>query len=132
MLAEHLLTPEQYKTNCIKIALATLTAEDIQDLFFITEVKDLFFTPEQELTYLEMVDRDEREAAKFIGLTDAGFTGITTLKDKSIKASITFAQAGVAIPELAKLGYTLVSSAPDMATLSIVVVIKEGEADKLV
>jgi hypothetical protein len=133
MLAEHLLTPEQYKRNCVKIALATIEPDKLIELFddsFI--LKGLFFTPEQELTYLEMIDRDEREAAKFIGLTDAGFTGITTLKDKSIKASITFAQAGIAIPELAKLGYTLVSSAPDMATLSIVVVIKEGEAETLV
>jgi hypothetical protein len=131
ILDEKLLTPDQYKRNCVKIALATIDADAIMELFVIPQVKNLLFTEEQELTYLTMIENAEIEAKKWEGITDLGFTNVLALKDGSVQASISFAEVSLALPGLTKLGYVLIKSTPVMDTMSITVVFKAGIAEKL-
>jgi hypothetical protein len=136
------LSAEEYRTNCIKLGLDGKNVEVISAL--LTEVTNVtekttkadlleivnnfasvFYTSKQQLTFENMLEKELAEAAKFAGLTEAGFTDIKQSLTL-ITANITASEADTAFPKLVELGY-IIEGKPqfDASTMKIQVAFKE-------
>lgn len=131
------LTAMQYREHCIKsadldkvalyhdltglLADSKVTREKL--LNYVSTLVDLLLTDEQAGTYANMVAEEETAAKQYEALLAAGFTDISRT-DETIVASLATANA-VAIQQLPALGYELVNSSFDAATLTVTVEFKE-------
>ena len=140
-----LISADQYKANCIKLALdaknAEVIAEIIDDILnldhkatkdtmskLLDRVLDTFFSPEQREVYQVKVEKEEADKERFKDLAEAGFTDINAING-TITANIPVASTGTALPELEKLGFTLIKAKFDATTLQVNVVFEEGKTE---
>ena len=139
------ISADQYRTNCIKLALdsknAEVVAEIVEDILnldhkatkdtmskILDRVLDTFFNLEQREVYQVKVEKEEADRERFKDLTDAGFTSINA-SNGTITANVPVAVTNTALPELAKLGFTLIKSDFDATTLQVNVVFEEGKTE---
>ena len=139
------ISADQYKANCIKLALdaknAEVIAEIIDDILnldhkatkdtmgkLLDRVLDTFFSPEQREVYKVKIEKEEEDRERFKDLTDAGFTNINAVNG-TITANVPVAVTNTALPELEKLGFTLTKAKFDATTLQVNVVFIEGATE---
>lgn len=140
-----IISAEQYKANCIKLALDAKNAETISDIVdtilsidqkatkdtihkVLDRVLDTFFSPKQREVYKVKIEKEEEDRERFKDLTDAGFTDINAVNG-TITANVPVAVTNTALPELEKLGFTLTKAKFDAATLQVNVVFEEGKTE---
>jgi hypothetical protein len=134
-------TALEYKVQNIEMNLKELEFGDVEELLsvdganekrtkadlleIIHKLQNKLWTVEKQATFEVMLENEEKAAAKWKVLLDAGFTDVVQAKD-SIFANIEAAKAPTGIPVLIANGYTLTDNNFDPATMKLKVVFKEA------
>lgn len=140
------LTAREHQTNCIKLGLAGLTVDTIQELLdvdvhspkvtkvdlvkVIESFQEAIYPQEKRIANAAIREAEELAAKRFEDLTVAGFTDIQASASGFI-AKLDPTLSKTALPALVASGYKLVNSSFDPAEMTIVVsfieVIEETE-----
>ncbi len=139
------ITSEEYKANCIKLAI------DSPDVFAILsklidtdfekttkavlaadvkELTELLFSDVQQACYQVKVDKEHAEKVRFVSLEENGFTVIDS-SEKSVTVTTLLANMG-SVHLLAGLGYTLTNSDINVVTGTVTLTLVVAAVPELV
>lgn len=142
------LTAIEFEEVCLKGNLANISLDDLSTMVaslkgliankdkttkanlldFVTSTLELFWTDEQDETYVRMVNEEQELLKQWESLLDAGFINPIAMDNNQVSVQIPFAEMSSALVKLPELGYVLTASSVATGGLSMnLVLTKQGE-----